>query len=156
MSFASIARDAQHGPSARSIKEEAKSPRRDHLRRQYRGADFPGDLARGKFTARIAQGCNVIRLDPEIAATFSTREAVNEAVGGVLHAARAARIPATAPGRLARAARHRADELYLAPVPCPDAQHALVPPLALVEVTRLVTARCWRSSTLNGNRCAEP
>jgi len=72
--------------------KKAKANRRDTLRREYRRSDFPGGLIRGKYSARVATGTNVVRLGPEIAAAFPTSEAVNEALGGVLRAARVARL----------------------------------------------------------------
>jgi hypothetical protein len=71
---------------------KAKSPRGDELRREYKRADFPKGLVRGKYAARSAAGSNIVQLDPEIAAAFPTSEAVNEALGTVLRAAKNARL----------------------------------------------------------------
>jgi hypothetical protein len=57
---------------------------RNGLRRQYHRSDFPGGLTRGKYTARMAAGSNIVRLDPEIAKAFPTSEAVNEALGKLI------------------------------------------------------------------------
>jgi hypothetical protein len=62
------------------------------LRREYTRADFPRGLVRGKYAKRIADDSNIVRLDPEISAAFPTSEAVNEALGTVLKAARGARL----------------------------------------------------------------
>jgi hypothetical protein len=72
--------------------KKAKAARSDELRREYKRSDFPGGLVRGKYAARFAAGSNIIRLEPEIAAAFPTSDAVNEALGTVLRAAKAARL----------------------------------------------------------------
>jgi len=79
-----------------------KKPKASHngeLRREYKRSDFPGGLVRGKYAARLAAGSNIVRLDPEIAEAFPTSEAVNEALGTVLRAARAARLTKRSSGR---------------------------------------------------------
>jgi hypothetical protein len=68
------------------MKKARKS--RDTLRSEYTRSDFPSGLVRGKYAKRVAEGTNIVRLDPEIAAAFPTSEAVNEALGTVLKAAR--------------------------------------------------------------------
>lgn len=72
--------------------KKAKSSRRDELRQEYKRSDFPGGFVRGKYAARFAAGSNIVRLDPEIAAAFPTSEAVNEALGTVLRAAKSVRL----------------------------------------------------------------
>jgi hypothetical protein len=72
--------------------KKAKSSGSDELRQEYKRSDFPKGFARGKYSARIAAGSNIVRLDPEIAAAFPTSEAVNEALGTVLRAAKSARL----------------------------------------------------------------
>jgi len=62
------------------------------LRREYKRADFPKGLARGRYASRVRAGSNVVRLDPEIASAFPTSEAVNEALSTVLKAAKNARV----------------------------------------------------------------
>ncbi len=79
--------------------KKARTDRRDTLRREYKRSDFPSGLVRAKYSARVAAGTNVVRLDPEIAAAFPTSEAVNEALGGVLRAARVARPTKRSSGR---------------------------------------------------------
>lgn len=46
------------------------------MRAEY---DFSGGI-RGKYAERYAQGTNVVVLDPDVAAAFPTRKAVNEAL----------------------------------------------------------------------------
>jgi hypothetical protein len=60
----------------------------EDLRAEYRPADFPKGLARGKYAGRLEKGSQVVVLDPEIAAAFPTSSAVNEALGLLLQAAR--------------------------------------------------------------------
>jgi hypothetical protein len=52
------------------------SPEEDSMREGY---DFSGGV-RGKYADRFADGSNVVVLDPDVAAAFKTREAVNEAL----------------------------------------------------------------------------
>jgi len=49
---------------------------RDEMRESY---DFSGGV-RGKYAARYAEGVNVVRLDPDVAAVFPDDTAVNEAL----------------------------------------------------------------------------
>jgi hypothetical protein len=72
--------------------KKAKRSRVEELRPEYHRSDFPGGLKRGRYAARLAEGSNIVRLDPEIAEAFPTSEAVNEALGSVLRAARVARL----------------------------------------------------------------
>jgi hypothetical protein len=72
--------------------KKAKSPRTDELRREYKRSDFPKGFVRGKYAARVNAASNIVRLDPEIADAFPTSEAVNEALGAVLRAAKNARL----------------------------------------------------------------
>ncbi len=53
-----------------------KEPEQPDIRDEY---DFSGGV-RGKYAARFAQGSNVVVLDPDVAAAFKTREAVNDAL----------------------------------------------------------------------------
>jgi hypothetical protein len=62
------------------------------LRREYKRADFPKGLARGKYASRVRAGSIGVRLDPVIAGAFPTSEAVNEALSTVLKAAKNARV----------------------------------------------------------------
>ena len=53
-----------------------KRPESDGMREEY---DFSGGV-RGKYAERFAKDSNVVVLDPDVAAEFKTREAVNEAL----------------------------------------------------------------------------
>lgn len=48
----------------------------EDMRDEY---DFAGGV-RGKYAARFAKGSNVVVLDPDVAAEFTTPQAVNEAL----------------------------------------------------------------------------
>jgi hypothetical protein len=72
--------------------KKRKTSRSDDMRREYKRADFPKGLVRGKYAARYAAKSNIVRLDPEIADAFPTSEAVNEALGAMLRAAKNARL----------------------------------------------------------------
>lgn len=48
----------------------------NEMREEY---DFSSGV-RGKYADRFAKGSNVVVLDPDVAAEFKTREAVNEAL----------------------------------------------------------------------------
>jgi hypothetical protein len=85
------------------MKKARKS--RDTLRPEYIRSDFPSGLVRGKYAKRVAEGTNIVRLDPEIAAAFPTSEAVNEALGTVLKAARTARLAKVTSGQVADGGR---------------------------------------------------
>ena len=57
----------------------------DEMRDFY---DFSGGV-RGKYAARYAEGVNIVRLDPDVAAVFPDDTAVNEALralAGVIRA----------------------------------------------------------------------
>jgi hypothetical protein len=45
--------------------KEAKQGRRDELRPGYERANFPKGFTRGKYTARFAEGSNIVMLDPD-------------------------------------------------------------------------------------------
>jgi hypothetical protein len=53
-----------------------KKPEDDGVREEY---DFSGGV-RGKYAESFAEGSNVVVLDPDVAAEFNTRQAVNEAL----------------------------------------------------------------------------
>ena len=52
--------------------------------------DFSGGV-RGKYAERFAEASNVVVLDPDVAAEFKTREAVNDALRAQLEERRQAR-----------------------------------------------------------------
>ena len=56
----------------------------DELRDEYTLADFPGGLERGKYAARMAEGSNIVRLDPDVARAFPDSASVNEALRSLL------------------------------------------------------------------------
>lgn len=56
------------------------------MREEY---DF-SDGVRGKYSARFAEGSNVVVLDPDVAAEFTTRKAVNDALRAQLENGRRA------------------------------------------------------------------
>jgi hypothetical protein len=57
-----------------------RSADRDTMRPEY---DFRGGV-RGKYVARYRAGTNVVVLDPDVAASFGTSEAVNRALRALL------------------------------------------------------------------------
>lgn len=61
----------------------------DELREEYDEKALKGGV-RGKYAQRLAQGSNVVRLAPDVAAAFPTEEAVNEALRLLLEAAKRA------------------------------------------------------------------
>ncbi len=52
----------------------------DRMRAEY---DFRGGV-RGKYAARFRDGVNVVVLDPDVAAAFTSSEAVNRALRALL------------------------------------------------------------------------
>jgi hypothetical protein len=69
---------------------KANRPNDDTLRPEYDFASMRGGV-RGKYAARLRKGSNLVLLEPELAAAFPSDDAVNEALRGVLHTARAVR-----------------------------------------------------------------
>lgn len=68
--------------------------REDDLRPEYCREDFPGGLRRGKYSARMAEGSNIVRIDPDLSEAFPDSTAVNEALRALLRIAeRSARQP---------------------------------------------------------------
>ena len=65
---------------------------RDELRPEYDLSTLLQDGVRGKYAAQYQEGTNLVLLAPDVAAAFSSAEAVNEALRLVL---RIARIPTT-------------------------------------------------------------
>lgn len=62
-----------------------KNDENDELREEYDFSSMPGSV-RGKYAAAYRQGTNLVRLDPDVAATFTTDKSVNEALRAVLRA----------------------------------------------------------------------
>jgi len=87
--------DKNAGRPASEVVADMKKGKRSkgkELRREYKRSDFPRGFVRGKYASRVRAGSNIVRLDPEIASAFPTSEAVNEALSGVLKAAKNARL----------------------------------------------------------------
>ncbi len=59
----------------------------NELRKEYTLEDFPGGIKRGKYAARMAEGSNIVRLDPDIARPFPDSPSVNEALRSLLRIA---------------------------------------------------------------------
>ncbi len=60
----------------------------DELRPEYDFSQMKGGV-RGKYAEAYRRGTNLVRLDPDVARTFTTDESVNEALRAVLRAAAA-------------------------------------------------------------------
>ncbi len=67
--------------------KKASSPK-DTLRREYRAADFPRGLVRGKHAKKAAVASNIVVLDPEIAAAFPNSASVNDALRALVKVAK--------------------------------------------------------------------
>ncbi|MCF8005165.1 MAG: hypothetical protein K9L32_13375 [Chromatiaceae bacterium] len=59
----------------------------DDLRPEYRREDFPAGLERGKYAARMAEGSNIVRIDPDLSRAFPDSAAVNKALRALLQIA---------------------------------------------------------------------
>lgn len=59
------------------------SKAKDKMRPEYRREGL-GKGARGKYYRRFMRGTNLVLLDDEVAKAFSTPEAVNEALHGLI------------------------------------------------------------------------
>ena len=57
----------------------------DELRPEYDLSALLKDAVRGKYAQHYEEGTNLVLLEPDVAAAFSTPEAVNEALRLVLH-----------------------------------------------------------------------
>jgi hypothetical protein len=69
-----------------STKKAAKKPEPDEMRAEY---DLRGGV-RGKYFAEYQKGTNLILLAPDVAKSFPTSEAVNQALRKVLSEKRVA------------------------------------------------------------------
>ena len=65
----------------------------DDLREEYTLEDFPNGLERGRYAARIKEGSNIVRLDPDVAEAFPDSQSINEALRSLLRIA--ARVKST-------------------------------------------------------------
>jgi hypothetical protein len=70
--------------------KKTKRIAKNGLREEYDFASMKGGV-RGKYVKRLRQGTNIVVLEPEVAAAFPNDRAVNQALRGVLTAARAVR-----------------------------------------------------------------
>lgn len=59
----------------------------DDLRPEYRREDFPAGLERVKYAARMAEGSNIVRIDPDLSRAFPDSAAVNKALRALLQIA---------------------------------------------------------------------
>jgi len=57
-----------------------RAPAKDELRAEYKRADFPKGLVRGKYAKRMRESSNVVVLKPEVAEVFPNEDAVNNAL----------------------------------------------------------------------------
>jgi len=57
-----------------------KETDKDELRPEYKRADFPRGLVRGKYAKRLKESSNIVVLRPEVAQAFPNEEAVNKAL----------------------------------------------------------------------------
>jgi hypothetical protein len=82
------------------------------MRPEYDFASMKGGV-RGKHYGQYRKGTNVVLIEPDVAAAFPTEDAVNQALRGILGAARAVRCTGGLPDRALRSApgkpksRHR-------------------------------------------------
>jgi hypothetical protein len=70
--------------------KKASKTKNDDLRPEYPPGFFKNG-ERGKYAARYRQGTNLVLLEPDIAAAFSTPKAVNQALRLVLELAKTAK-----------------------------------------------------------------
>ena len=59
----------------------------DELRPEYCREDFPAGFERGKYATRLAEGSNIVRIDPDLVAAFPDSAAVNEALRALVRIA---------------------------------------------------------------------
>lgn len=65
----------------KTTKAKSRKVVNGEMRPEY---DF-SNAVRGKYYKRVMQGCNVVILDPDVAAMFGTSQAVNEALRNLVH-----------------------------------------------------------------------
>ncbi|HEX5547710.1 MAG TPA: hypothetical protein VFX24_09880 [Ktedonobacterales bacterium] len=71
------------------MNQETEAQLDDELREEY-DENALKDGVRGKYAQRLAQGSNIVRLAPDVAAAFPTEEAANEALRLLLQTAQRA------------------------------------------------------------------
>lgn len=81
------------------MKKRSGSYRVNEMRKEY---DFRNGV-RGKYSARVREGTNVVVLDPDVAEAFPNSRAVNRALRALLKV-----VPRRAPGRRPGTARRGA------------------------------------------------
>jgi len=64
--------------------KKAKQMNKDELRPEYKRADFPKGLVRGKYAERLRESSNIVVLEPEVARAFPNQEAVNSALRSLI------------------------------------------------------------------------
>lgn len=62
----------------------SKAKTTDPLDRKFTLDTIQGKSIRGKYLAKVANGSNVVKLDPEIAKAFPSADAVNAALASVI------------------------------------------------------------------------
>jgi len=67
-----------------------KNSQNGHMKAEYDFAAMTNG-ARGKYYERYRRGTNVVLLEPDLAKAFPSKNAVNEALRGILSTARAVR-----------------------------------------------------------------
>ena len=68
-----------------------KEINKDELRSEYKRADFPGGLVRGKYAKRLKESSNIVVLEPDVAKAFHDSASVNEALRSLLELTRSTR-----------------------------------------------------------------
>jgi hypothetical protein len=68
------------------MSRETSTPPDDDLRPEYDETSLRGGV-RGKYAARYAAGTNLVRLDADVAASFPSERAVNDALRLVMRLA---------------------------------------------------------------------
>ena len=72
--------------------KKVKPSRVQPMRAEYR-RDSSGVGIRGKYLKQHSQGTNLVLLQPEVAKAFSTPEAANEALRGLMQIAKRVTLP---------------------------------------------------------------
>jgi hypothetical protein len=62
------------------MKKKLKTENEDELRPEYNLRKLLKGGVRGKYTERYRSGTNLVLLDPDVAKTFGSEQAVNEAL----------------------------------------------------------------------------
>jgi hypothetical protein len=83
------------------MKKNAKQRPNGEILPEYDFSSMKGGI-RGKYYEQYRKGSNVVLLEPDVAKAFPTEGAVNEALRGILSAARPVRRTGGLPGRAMR------------------------------------------------------